>query len=71
MGGQSALHLVRGVGAVRRSLGLFETLTRAQRRYTGCGAEADRRLAHEAGLDRHLVKPVDRSMLASALAGTR
>jgi signal transduction histidine kinase len=36
---------------------------------TGWGAEEDRRQAHEAGFDRHLVKPVDPAMLASALAG--
>ncbi|MBC8026614.1 MAG: response regulator [Steroidobacteraceae bacterium] len=34
---------------------------------TGWGAEEDRRRAHEAGFDRHLVKPVDPAMLASAL----
>ena len=36
---------------------------------TGWGAEENRRLAQEAGFDRHLVKPVDPIMLASALAG--
>jgi signal transduction histidine kinase len=36
---------------------------------TGWGADDDRRRAHEAGFDRHLVKPVDPAMLASALAG--
>ena len=34
---------------------------------TGWGAEEDRQLAHEAGFDHHLVKPVDPAMLASAL----
>ena len=34
---------------------------------TGWGAEDDRRQAHEAGFDRHFVKPVDPAMLASAL----
>jgi signal transduction histidine kinase/ActR/RegA family two-component response regulator len=37
---------------------------------TGWGAEEDRRLAHEAGFDRHLVKPVDPTMLASTLTAT-
>jgi signal transduction histidine kinase/GAF domain-containing protein len=37
---------------------------------TGWGAEEDRRLAQEAGFDRHLVKPVDPAMLAAALAGS-
>jgi signal transduction histidine kinase/CheY-like chemotaxis protein len=36
---------------------------------TGWGAEENRRLAQEAGFDRHLVKPVDAEMLASALTG--
>jgi len=35
---------------------------------TGWGAEEDRRLANHAGFDRHLVKPVDPAVLASALA---
>jgi CheY-like chemotaxis protein len=36
---------------------------------TGWGAEEDRRLAQAAGFDRHLVKPLDPAMLATALAG--
>ncbi len=36
---------------------------------TGWGAEEDRRLASEAGFDRHLVKPVDPATLALALSG--
>jgi CheY-like chemotaxis protein len=36
---------------------------------TGWGAEENRRLANEAGFDRHLVKPVDPTMIAAALVG--
>jgi signal transduction histidine kinase len=36
---------------------------------TGWGAEGDRRRAHAAGFDHHLVKPVDPAMLGSALGG--
>jgi signal transduction histidine kinase len=36
---------------------------------TGWGAEEDRRRAHAAGFDHHLVKPVDPAMLGAALAG--
>jgi CheY-like chemotaxis protein len=34
---------------------------------TGWGADEDRRKAHEAGFDRHLVKPVDPAQLAAML----
>jgi CheY-like chemotaxis protein len=36
--------------------------------WTGFGEERDRRLAREAGFDRHLVKPVDLKDLREALA---
>ncbi|MDQ3206350.1 MAG: response regulator [Pseudomonadota bacterium] len=35
---------------------------------TGWGADQDRRQTHEAGFDRHLVKPVSHLMLLEALA---
>lgn len=38
---------------------------------TGWGAEEDRRRAHEAGFDHHLVKPVDGDALAAILASLR
>ena len=36
---------------------------------TGYGQDSDRRLAAEAGFDRHLVKPIDFDTLQDALAG--
>ena len=36
---------------------------------TGYGQDSDRRLASEAGFDRHLVKPIDLDTLQAALAG--
>jgi CheY-like chemotaxis protein len=36
---------------------------------TGWGQEEDRRRAHEAGFDHHLVKPVDPNSLMKLLAG--
>jgi CheY-like chemotaxis protein len=38
---------------------------------TGYGQDSDRRLAAEAGFDRHLVKPIDLDSLRDALAGAR
>jgi PAS domain S-box-containing protein len=38
---------------------------------TGWGSEEDRRQAHAAGFDRHLVKPVDSAKLNAVLAETR
>ena len=38
---------------------------------TGWGADEDRRRTHEAGFDRHLVKPVDLEALAESLAAER
>jgi CheY-like chemotaxis protein len=38
---------------------------------TGYGQDSDRRLAAEAGFDRHLVKPIDLDTLRDALAGAR
>jgi DNA-binding response OmpR family regulator len=36
---------------------------------TGWGQEEDRRRSHEAGFDRHMVKPVDPQELMKLLAG--
>jgi CheY-like chemotaxis protein len=36
---------------------------------TGWGQEGDRRLAFEAGFDRHLTKPVDPDKLEAVLSG--
>jgi CheY-like chemotaxis protein len=36
---------------------------------TGWGAEDDRRRSHDAGFDRHLVKPVDPDALTRMIAG--
>jgi len=38
---------------------------------TGWGQSEDRRRAQEAGLDHHLVKPVEREQVAELLAGSR
>ncbi len=56
-GYEAARHLRDAHGASMRIIAL-----------TGWGAEEDRRLAHEAGFDHHLVKPLDPTMLAAALA---
>jgi CheY-like chemotaxis protein len=36
---------------------------------TGWGQDSDRRRAHEAGFDHHLIKPVDPDRLARVIAG--
>lgn len=38
---------------------------------TGCGNDEDRRRSREAGIDHHLVKPVDLNVLESLLAARR
>jgi len=38
---------------------------------TGCGSDADRRRSAEAGMDLHLVKPVEPAVLAGVLEGFR
>jgi CheY-like chemotaxis protein len=38
---------------------------------TGWGSDEDRRQAHAAGFDRHLVKPIDASKIAAVLAAVR
>jgi CheY-like chemotaxis protein len=51
--------------ALRAMAGFDEVLLVA---LTGYGSEEDRRLTRDAGIDRHLIKPVDLAALQSVLA---